>query len=99
LNITLSSSVKIFKQPVSFLSLTIPNGSFNSLHRVYLVRLEMQGVTGLLEPRENREPWAPQALEEGPVQQGQMDNQVTKEMLAQPAGAESMDDKAIRVTR
>ena len=74
-------------------------GSFNSLHRVYLGKLEIQGETGLPELRENREPWAPQALEEGLAQQGQRDNQATKEMLAQPAGKESMDDKATRVTR
>lgn len=67
--------------------------------QVYLVRPEILGETGLLGARENREPRAPQALEEGPAQQGQWDNQVTKEMLAQPADVESMDDQATRVTR
>lgn len=63
------------------------------------MRREIQGVTGLPEPRESREPQARQALEDGPAQQDQQDKQVTKEMLVQPAGEESMDGQASRVTR
>lgn len=58
-----------------------------------------QGGMELLEPRENREPWAPQALEEGPALEGHQDNPVRKEMLAQPADVELVEEQVTRVTR
>ena len=63
------------------------------------MRPEIQVGTELPEPRENWEPWAPQVLEEGLAQEDHRDNLVTKEMLVQPAGAESVEEQATRVTR
>lgn len=67
--------------------------------QVYLVRPGTQGGMELLEPRENREPWAPQALGEGPALEGHQDHPVRKEMLAQPADVELVEEQVTRVTR